>query len=58
MRIALDAFYVPRITEALCPSPAIFLPHSPLTQVALGPLLRRHYFDIFHPPFARTLELE
>src|SRR5438093_5222710 len=37
----------PRIREVLFPFP----PLSPLTQLALGPFLRRHTFDVFHSPF-------
>jgi len=37
----------PRIQEVLFP----FAPLSPLTQLALGPFLRRQTFDVFHAPF-------
>ena len=37
----------PRVKEVLFPFPHA----SPLTQFALGPLLRRQTFDVFHVPF-------
>ena len=37
----------PRIQEVLFPFP----PVSPITQLALGPFLRRQSFDVFHSPF-------
>jgi len=39
----------PRIQEVLFP----FAPLSPLTQLALGPFLRRQTFDVFHAPYGR-----